>query len=59
MTRRRSSCLGAECFNDPPPELPLAAELRPGADILYFADSGRGGSARPNPGAARVSEDAT
>jgi hypothetical protein len=39
--------LAAEVFVDPPPEVPIVAELRPGMAILYFADFGTTGLGGP------------
>lgn len=51
-----TSLVSEQVLPDPPANLPLAAELRPGAHILYFADFGTGGLAGPTR-ADRVDED--
>src|SRR5215210_1288800 len=42
-----ATLVSQQILNDAPPALPLADELRPGADILYFADYGTVGLAGP------------
>ena len=39
--------LAAEVFVDPPPDVPIAAELRPGMAVLHFADFGTTGLGGP------------